>query len=90
MDELEETQATETQAGGEPQAAGTQAGETQAAETQAAAGQRPSSIGGADGLAGTASDQFAAPTLGIVAVLVVVFFALKAFIYIKDPKRQGK
>lgn len=60
------------------------------AETETAAAQRPSSIGGADGLAGSPSGQFAAPTLGILAVLVVFFFALKAFIYIKDPKRHGR
>ena len=35
-------------------------------------------------------DQFAMPTLGIIAVLLVAFFVLKTFIYIKDGKRHGK
>lgn len=34
--------------------------------------------------------QFYMPTWGIVVILIAVFFILKTFIYIKDPKRDGK
>ncbi len=35
-------------------------------------------------------DQFAVPTWGVIVFLVLVFFILKAFVYIKDEKRHGK
>ena len=34
--------------------------------------------------------QFQLPTWSILVFLVVLLFVLKAFIYIKDPKRHGK
>jgi hypothetical protein len=35
--------------------------------------------------------QFALPTYsGIIPFLIIVFFIIKTFIYIKDPKRDGK
>jgi len=39
---------------------------------------------------GLQKDQFYMPTWGIVVILIAVFFILKTFIYIKDPKRDGK
>ena len=36
------------------------------------------------------SDQFHLPTWGIIVVLIITFFILKSFIYIKDGKRHGK
>ena len=35
-------------------------------------------------------DQFFMPTTGILLFLIVFFFILKKFIYIKDPKRDNK
>ncbi len=36
-------------------------------------------------------EQFSLPTYkGIIPFLVIVFFIIKTFIYIKDPKRDGK
>lgn len=35
-------------------------------------------------------DQFEMPTWGIIVTLVITFFILKSFIYIKDGKRHGK
>lgn len=35
-------------------------------------------------------DQFFMPTWSIIGVLILVFFILKTFIYIKDEKRHGK
>ena len=37
-----------------------------------------------------ASGHFFMPTWGILAFLVLCFFVLKSFIYIKDDKRHGK
>ncbi len=34
--------------------------------------------------------QFSMPTWGIIVALVIAFFILKSFIYIKDKKRHGK
>ncbi len=34
--------------------------------------------------------QFSMPTWGIIVLLVIAFFLLKSFIYIKDKKRHGK
>lgn len=36
------------------------------------------------------NDQLKFPTWGLLGFLVVFFFVLKAFIYIKDPKKHGK
>lgn len=35
-------------------------------------------------------DQFKSPTWGLLVVLVIAFFVLKGFVYIKDDKRHGK
>jgi hypothetical protein len=35
-------------------------------------------------------DQFKVPTWGLLVVLVIAFFILKTFVYIKDDKRHGK
>lgn len=35
-------------------------------------------------------DQFFLPTWAVIGVLILVFFILKTFIYIKDDKRHGK
>ena len=35
-------------------------------------------------------DQLSVPTWGIIVVLIIAMVALKTFIYIKDPKRDGK
>lgn len=35
-------------------------------------------------------DQFEMPTWGIIIALIIAFFILKSFIYIKDKKRHGK
>ena len=35
-------------------------------------------------------DQFMMPTWGLIILLIFAFFALKFFIYIKDPKRHDK
>lgn len=35
-------------------------------------------------------DQLFMPTWVVLGVLIVVFFVLKTFIYIKDEKRHGK
>jgi hypothetical protein len=36
------------------------------------------------------AEQFKMPTWGLISTLVVAFFILKFFIYIKDTKRHGK
>jgi hypothetical protein len=38
----------------------------------------------------TKSNQFKMPTWGLLSTLIVAFFILKFFIYIKDDKRHGK
>lgn len=38
----------------------------------------------------TGKDQFRMPTWGIIVALIIAFFVLKSFIYIKDKKRHGK
>lgn len=35
-------------------------------------------------------DQLKFPTWGLLVVLVIAFFILKTFVYIKDDKRHGK
>lgn len=35
-------------------------------------------------------DQLKVPTWGLLVVLVIAFFILKGFVYIKDDKRHGK
>jgi hypothetical protein len=35
-------------------------------------------------------DQLSMPTWGLLVVLIIAFFILKGFIYIKDDKRHGK
>ncbi len=35
-------------------------------------------------------NQFKMPTMGLIGTLIVCFFILKFFIYIKDEKRHGK
>lgn len=35
-------------------------------------------------------DQLKFPTWGLLVVLVIAFFVLKTFVYIKDDKRHGK
>ncbi len=35
-------------------------------------------------------DQIIVPTYGLIGFLIVFFFVLKLFIYIKDKKRHGK
>lgn len=35
-------------------------------------------------------DQSKVPTWGLLVVLVIAFFILKGFVYIKDDKRHGK
>lgn len=39
---------------------------------------------------GIQKDQFYMPTWGLILTLIVAFFILKSFIYIKDQKRHGK
>ena len=39
---------------------------------------------------GIRTDQLTVPTMGIVITLLIIFFILKKFIYIKDPKRHGQ
>lgn len=39
---------------------------------------------------GVQKDQFYMPTWGLILTLIVAFFILKSFIYIKDQKRHGK
>lgn len=34
--------------------------------------------------------QLQLPTWGVIVVLIIAFFLLKTFIYIKDGKRHGK
>jgi hypothetical protein len=36
------------------------------------------------------TEQLSLPTWGILAILIVTFFVLKFFIYIKDDQRHGK
>lgn len=36
------------------------------------------------------NDQFMMPTWSLLVVLVLTFFILKGFIYIKDDKRHGR
>lgn len=36
------------------------------------------------------NDQFKTPTWGLLIVLIIAFFVLKSFVYIKDEKRHGK
>jgi len=36
------------------------------------------------------TDQTIVPTYGLIGFLIVFFFILKLFIYIKDEKRDGK
>lgn len=35
-------------------------------------------------------DHFFLPTWAVIGILILVFFVLKTFIYIKDDKRHGK
>ncbi len=51
---------------------------------------KKSSIESTKPLEGIKNDQFAMPTFGLIAVLVVALFVLKFFIYTKDSKRHGK
>ena len=37
-----------------------------------------------------ADSQFRMPTSGLIVVLIIAFFVLKLFIYIKDNYREGK
>ena len=39
---------------------------------------------------GVQQDQFYMPTWAMISVLIVGFFVLKSFIYIKDDKRHGR
>lgn len=39
---------------------------------------------------GLQKDQFYMPTWAVLVFLIIVFFVLKSFIYIKDQKRHGK
>tara|TARA_R100000656_G_scaffold112679_1_gene84901 strand:- start:168 stop:341 length:174 start_codon:yes stop_codon:yes gene_type:complete len=39
---------------------------------------------------GVQQDQFYMPTWALISVLIVGFFVLKSFIYIKDDKRHGR
>lgn len=39
---------------------------------------------------GIKTDQVKLPTYGVIIVLIIAFFVLKKFIYIKDDKRDGK
>ena len=51
---------------------------------------RKSSIEATQKLDEVKKDQFFMSTTGIIIFLIVVFFILKKFVYIKDPKRHGK
>ena len=39
---------------------------------------------------GIQKDQFYMPSWAVIVFLIMVFFVLKSFIYIKDDKRHGK
>ena len=53
--------------------------------------QRPTSIGENTVINELPKDAHAMmPTWALIGVLIVAFFVLKTFIYIKDPKRHGK
>jgi hypothetical protein len=39
---------------------------------------------------GVQKDQFFMPTWALIITLIIVFFILKSFIYIKDDKRHGR
>lgn len=39
---------------------------------------------------GLQKDQFYMPTWAVLVFLIIIFFVLKSFIYIKDQKRHGK
>ena len=51
---------------------------------------KKTSIESTKSLEGVKKEQFFMPTLGIIVVLLVAFFVLKMFIYIKDSKRHGR
>ena len=39
---------------------------------------------------GIQQNQFYMPTWGLITTLIIAFFILKSFIYIKDGKRHGR